>query len=254
MQSVRTFNVSPRLPEVLEPLNDLARNLWWSGEWDGRNIFRELKPGLWDQTNHNPIRMLQLSKQGRLEEIASDEDYLRRMRHVHDQFEAYMNRDDTYGKQRTGSPCIAYFSAEFCFHESVPNYSGGLGILSGDHCKSASDLDLNFYAVTLLYRHGYFKQQIGKDGWQEAVSLNQNFHHLPVRDARVGDQSVFVTVDILGRDVTAKVWELQIGRIKLFLLATDIHQNSPQYRLITERLYGGDFDMRIRHEIFLRSG
>jgi glycogen phosphorylase len=254
MQSVRTFNVSPRLPAVLEPLNDLARNLWWTWEPDARKLFRDLNPTLWDQTNHNPIRMLQLSKQGRLEEIASDEDYLRSMRHVHDQFQAYMNRTDTYGKQRAGAPCIAYFSAEFGFHESVPNYSGGLGILSGDHCKSASDLDLNFYAVTLLYRHGYFKQQIGKDGWQEAVSLNQNFHHLPVREARVGDQSVFVTVDILGRDVTAKVWELQIGRIKLFLLDTDIQQNSPEDRLITEQLYGGDFEMRIRQEIVLGIG
>jgi glycogen phosphorylase len=254
MQSVRTFNVSPRLPAVLEPLNDLARNLWWTWEPDARKLFRDLNPTLWDQTNHNPIRMLQLSKQGRLEEIASDEDYLRRMRHVHEQFQAYMRRTDTYGKQRAGAPCVAYFSAEFGFHESVPNYSGGLGILSGDHCKSASDLDLHFYAVTLLYRHGYFKQQIGKDGWQEAVSLNQNFHHLPVRDARVGDQSVFVTVDILGRSVTAKVWELQIGRIKLFLLDTDIQQNSPEDRLITEQLYGGDTDMRIRQEIVLGIG
>jgi starch phosphorylase len=254
MQSVRTFNVSPRLPAVLEPLNELARNLWWTWEPDARKLFRDLNPTLWDQTNHNPIRMLQLSKQGRLEEIASDEDYLRRMRHVHEQFQAYMSRTDTYGKQRAGLPCVAYFSAEFGFHESVPNYSGGLGILSGDHCKSASDLDLNFYAVTLLYRHGYFKQQIGKDGWQEAVSLNQNFHHLPVRDARVGDQSVFVTVDILGRSVTAKVWELQIGRIKLFLLDTDIQQNSPEDRLITEQLYGGDTDMRIRQEIVLGIG
>ncbi len=254
MQSVRTFNVSPRLPAVLEPLNDLARNLWWTWEPEARKLFRDLNPTLWEQTNHNPIRMLQLSKQGRLEEIASDEDYLRRMRHVHDRFQGYMNRTDTYGKQRAGAPCIAYFSAEFGFHESVPNYSGGLGILSGDHCKSASDLDLNFYAVTLLYRHGYFKQQIGKDGWQEAVSLNQNFHHLPVRDARVGDQSVFVTVDILGRDVAAKVWELQIGRIKLFLLDTDIQQNSPEDRLITEQLYGGDFEMRIRQEIVLGIG
>jgi starch phosphorylase len=254
MQPVRTFNVSPRLPEVLEPLNDLARNLWWTWEPDARKLFRDLNPTLWDQTNHNPIRMLQLSKQGRLEEIASDEDYLRSMRQVHGQFRAYMSRSDTYGKQRAGVPCIAYFSAEFGFHESVPNYSGGLGILSGDHCKSASDLDLNFYAVTLLYRHGYFKQQIGKDGWQEAVSLNQNFHHLPVRDARIGDQSLHVTVDILGRIVTAKVWELQIGRIKLFLLDTDIQQNSLEDRLITEQLYGGDFEMRIRQEIVLGIG
>jgi starch phosphorylase len=254
MQPVRTFNVSPRLPEVLEPLNDLARNLWWTWEPDARKLFRDLNPTLWDQTNHNPIRMLQLSRQARLVEIAADEDYVRSMLHVHEQFRAYMSRTDTYGKQRSGAPCIAYFSAEFGFHESVPNYSGGLGILSGDHCKSASDLDLNFCAVTLLYRHGYFKQQISKDGWQEAVSLNQNFHHLPVRDARVGDQTLFVTVDILGRNVTAKVWELQIGRIKLFLLDTDIQQNSLEDRLITEQLYGGDFEMRIRQEIVLGIG
>jgi glycogen phosphorylase len=254
MQPVRSFHVSPRLPEVLEPLNELARNLWWTWEPAARKLFRDLNPTLWEQTNHNPIRMLQLSRQGRLEEIASDEDYLHSMRQVHDQFRAYMSRTDTYGKMRAGGPCVAYFSAEFGFHESVPNYSGGLGILSGDHCKSASDLDLNFHAVTLLYRHGYFKQQIGKDGWQEAVSLNQNFHHLPVRDARVGDQSLFVTVDILGRDVTAKVWELQIGRIKLFLLDTDIQQNSPEDRLITEQLYGGDFEMRVRQEIVLGIG
>jgi starch phosphorylase len=253
MQPVRTFNVSPRLPEVLEPLNDLARNLWWTWEPDARKLFRDVNPTLWDQTNHNPIRMLQLSRQARLVELASDENYLRSLRQVSGQFRAYMGRTDTYGKQRPG-PQIAYFSAEFGFHESVPNYSGGLGILSGDHCKSASDLDLNFSAVTLLYRHGYFKQQINKDGWQEAVSLNQNFHHLPIRDARVGDQTVFVTVDILGRNVTAKVWELQIGRIKLFFLDTDIPQNSPEDRLITEQLYGGDLEMRIRQEIVLGIG
>jgi starch phosphorylase len=254
MQPVRTFNVSPRLPEVLEPLNDLARNLWWTWEPDARKLFRDLDAALWDQTNHNPIRMLQLSRQARLVEIASDEDYLRSMRHVHDKFLGYMNRSDTYGKVRRSAPRIAYFSAEFGFHESVPNYSGGLGILSGDHCKSASDLDLNFSAVTLLYRHGYFKQQITKDGWQEAVSLNQNFHHLPVRETRVGDQTLFIAVDILGRNVMAKVWELQIGRIKLFLLDTDIQQNSPEDRLITEQLYGGDFEMRIRQEIVLGIG
>src|SRR6195256_260763 len=254
MQSVRTFNVSPRLPEVLEPLNDLARNLWWTWEPEARKLFRDLNPTLWDQTNHNPIRMLQLSKQGRLEEIASDEDYLRRMRHVHEHFRAYMNRTDTYGKQRAGAPKIAYFSAEFGFHESVPNYSGGLGILSGDHCKSASDLDLNFSGVTLLYRHGYFKQQMNKDGWQEAVSLNQNFNHLPLRETQVGGAPLHVTVSILGHTVAAKVWELQIGRIKLYLLDTDIQQNAPEDRLITEQLYGGDLEMRIRQEIVLGIG
>ena len=254
MQPVKTYNVSPRLPEVLEPLRELAHNLWWTWEPDARRLFRHLDTALWDATNHNPIRMLQLSRQARLLELATDDDYIREMRRVCQKFNAYMQRPDTYGKLRATTPKIAYFSAEFGFHESVPNYSGGLGILSGDHCKSASDLDLNFVAVTLLYRHGYFKQQINKEGWQEAVSLNQNFYHLPLREAQGGEQPLLVTVDILGRTVSAKVWELQIGRIKLYLLDTDIAQNAPEDRLITEQLYGGDLEMRIRQEIVLGIG
>ncbi len=254
MQPVQTFNVSPRLPENLEPLRELAHNLWWTWEPDARRLFRHLDTQLWDRTNHNPIRMLQLSRQARLIELAADDDYIREMQAVYHKFKAYMARTDTYGKLRPSTPRIAYFSAEFGFHESVPNYSGGLGILSGDHCKSASDLDLNFCAVTLLYRHGYFKQQINKEGWQEAVSLNQNFNHLPLLETKSGDLPLHVSVSILGRDVTAKVWELQIGRIKLYLLDTDIQQNSPEDRPITAQLYGGDLEMRIRQEIVLGIG
>src|SRR6201996_50625 len=254
MQPVQTFNISPRLPEKLEPLRELAHNLWWTWEPDARRLFRHLDTQLWDRTNHNPIRMLQLSRQARLLELAADDDYIREMQAIIQKFKAYMARTDTYGKLSPAAPRIAYFSAEFGFHESVPNYSGGLGILSGDHCKSASDLDLNFHAVTLLYRHGYFKQEINKDGWQEAVSLNQNFHHLPVSEARNSDQLVSITVDILGRKVTAKVWVLQVGRIRLHLLDTDVQQNSPEDRLITQQLYGGDLEMRIRQEILLGGG
>jgi len=254
MQPVQIFNVSPRLPKALEPLRELAHNLWWTWEPDARRLFRHLDTELWDKTNHNPIRMLQLSRQARLIELASNDDYIREMQVVHQKFKAYMARTDTYGKLRPTAPKIAYFSAEFGFHESVPNYSGGLGILSGDHCKSASDLDLNFSAVTLLYRHGYFKQEINKEGWQEAISLNQNFHHLPLREAKVGDHPLYVNVDILGRSVAVKVWELQIGRITLYLLDTDILQNASEDRLISEHLYGGDLEMRIRQEIVLGIG
>ena len=198
--------------------------------------------------------MLQLSRQARLLELSADDDYIREMQSVYQKFLAYMRRTDTYGKLRTSAPRIAYFSAEFGFHESVPNYSGGLGILSGDHCKSASDLDLDFCAVTLLYRHGYFKQQINKEGWQEAVSLNQNFNHLPLVEVKVGGEPLHVTVSILGGTVAAKVWELQIGRIKLYLLDTDTQRNAPEDRLITQQLYGGDLEMRIRQEIVLGIG
>ena len=149
---------------------------------------------------------------------------------------------------------VAYFSAEFGFHESIPNYSGGLGILAGDHCKSASDLDLNFVAIGLLYRHGYFKQQIDKEGVQHAVSLNQNFHHLPIREVRRGDANLLISVRILDREVFAKIWQLHVGRISLYLLDTDTPENSAEDRLITAELYGGDLEMRMRQEIVLGIG
>ena len=149
---------------------------------------------------------------------------------------------------------VAYFSAEFGFHESIPNYSGGLGILSGDHCKSASDLDLNFVAIGLLYRHGYFRQEIDKDGIQHAISLNQSFHHLPIREVRRDDRALLVTVRILDRDVYARLWELHVGRVKLYLLDTDIPENNTEDRRITAELYGGDLEMRMRQEIVLGIG
>ena len=179
MQPLFAFNVVPKLPVELEPLREMVFNLWWTWEPDARNLFRSLDADLWSRTNHNPVRMLQLCRQARLVEVAGDDDFLREMDRVYGQFKAYMARKDTYGSTRKNE-LTAYFSAEFGFHESIPNYSGGLGILSGDHCKAASDLGINFVAMTLLYRHGYFKQQVNKDGWQESISLNQNFHHLPM--------------------------------------------------------------------------
>jgi starch phosphorylase len=254
MRHLQTFDVSPRLPKMLEPLRDLADNLWWTWEPEARLLFRGLDPDLWHRTGHNPVRMLQLCRQNRLIELAKDDDYLREMERIYRRFKAYLNRSDTYGKLSPFNPAVAYFSAEFGFHESLPNYSGGLGILSADHCKTASDLDLNFCGVTLLYRHGYFKQQIQRDGSQEAISLNQNFHHLPLSLARKEGEPVFVAVEILDRKVMAKVWELKVGRIRLYLLDTAIDQNAPEDRLITEQLYGGDLEMRVRQEIVLGIG
>src|SRR3954447_10858666 len=257
MPTFQTYNVTPTLPAPLEPLRDISFNLWWTWEPSARRLFRHLDPALWDRTNHNPVRMLQLSRQGRLEELAQDKTFLRELKQVHDSFRKYLDRRDTYGKTGGGKEMqkpVAYFSAEFGFHESVPNYSGGLGILSGDHCKSASDLDLKFVAIGLLYRHGYFKQQIDREGVQEAVSLNQNFHHLPIREVRRNDARVLVSVRILDRDVLAKIWELHVGRINLYLLDTDVAENTPEDRLITAELYGGDLEMRMRQEMVLGIG
>jgi starch phosphorylase len=260
MLPIHTYNVTPKLPEALEPLREMVFNLWWTWQPDARKLFRDIDIALWDRTNHNPLRMLQLSRQQRLDEVSRNDDFLREMRAVYARFKAYMSSSTTYGRERNGTPInaaapIAYFSAEFGFHESFPNYSGGLGILSGDHCKSASDLDLPFVAFTLLYRHGYFRQQIDKDGVQNSIQLNQNFSHLPLRDALDKDRKpLFIHVDLLGHPVRAKVWRLQVGRISLFMLDTDLPDNTPEDRIITAQLYGGDTELRIKQEIVLGIG
>src|SRR5467141_1927627 len=242
MPTFQTYHVTPTLPATLEPLREMSFNLWWTWEPAARRLFRHLDPELWNRTNHNPVRMLQLSRQSRLEELSQDKAFLRELKEVYDAFKKYLERKDTYGKTGAGSAIknpIAYFSAEFGFHESIPNYSGGLGILAGDHCKSASDLDLNFVAIGLLYRHGYFRQEIDKEGVQHAVNLNQNFHHLPIREVQRKGGKLLIAVRILDRDVFAKVWELHVGRVCLYLLDTDTPENSAEDRLITAELYGG---------------
>ena len=257
MPNFQTYNVTPILPATLEPLRELSFNLWWTWEPAARRLFRELDPELWNETNHNPVRMLQLSRQSRLEELAQDKNFLRELKQVFQDFEKYLGRRDTYGKTGVGAAIknpIAYFSAEFGFHESIPNYSGGLGILAGDHCKSASDLDLNFVAMGLLYRHGYFRQQIDKDGVQAAINLNQNFYHLPIREVRRGETKLLISVPILDREVFARLWELRVGRVNVYLLDTDIPENSADDRRITAELYGGDLEMRMRQEIMLGIG
>src|SRR6201997_2738696 len=257
MPTFQTYNVTPILPATLEPLRELSFNLWWTWEPAARRLLRELATELCNETNHNPVRMLQLSRQSRLEELAQDKNFLRELKQVFQDFEKYLGRRDTYGKTGLGAAIknpIAYFSAEFGFHESIPNYSGGLGILAGDHCKSASDLDLNFVAIGLLYRHGYFRQQIDKDGLQQAINLNQNFYHLPIREVRRGETKFLISVQILDREVFARVWELRVGRVNVYLLDTDIPENSADDRRITAELYGGDLEMRRRQEIMTGIG
>src|SRR3989475_4653974 len=257
MPTFQIYNVMPTLAPGVEPLGEMSFNPWWTWEPAARRLFRPLDPELWDRTNHNPVRMLQLSRQSRLEELAQDKNFLRELKQVFEDFEKYLGRHDTYGKTGAGSAIknpIAYFSAEFGFHESIPNYSGGLGILASDHCKSASDLDLNFVAIGLLYRHGYFRQQIDKDGVQQAINLNQNFYHLPIREVRRGEAKFVISVRILDREVFARIWELRVGRVNVYLLDTDIPENRTEDRLITAELYGGGLGNGIRQEVLLGIG
>ena len=254
-------SVVPRVPEGLESLRNIAFNLWFSWNFDALELFKELDPALWEECGHSPVKMLRLIKQSRLEAAAKDKAYRERVEKVHDKLESYLNRKSTWftkhlPKEKKDQPLVAYFSAEFGFHESLPVYSGGLGILAGDHCKSASDLGLPFVAVGLLYRFGYFSQRINRDGWQEANIVDNVFHDLPVREALAADGKTPVTVelDMPGRKVKAKVWEVRIGLTRLFLLDTDLPANSPDDRNITYQLYGGDHDMRVRQEIVLGIG
>ena len=254
-------SVIPRVPEGLENLRNLAFNLWWSWNYDALELFRELDPELWETCGHSPVKMLRLVKQNRLESAAKDKGYRDRVEKVHQRLESYLNRKETWftrnlPKEKKDTPLVAYFSAEFGFHESLPNYSGGLGILAGDHCKSASDLGLPFVAVGLLYRFGYFSQRINRDGWQEASAIDNVFQDLPVRQALAADGKTPVVVEISlpGRKVFAKAWEVRIGITRLVLMDTDLTENAVEDRRITYQLYGGDHEMRIQQEIVLGIG
>jgi starch phosphorylase len=253
------FSVIPRVPEKIQPLRDLAYNLWWC--WNDRavGLFRRLDPALWEVCGHNPVRLLRRVRQSRLAAAAADEDFCRHLDEVNGQLQEYLNRKDRWHAQAypdSGEMLTAYFSAEFGFHESLPIYSGGLGILAGDHCKSASDLGVPFVAVGLLYRLGYFKQKINRDGWQESESITWDFYELPIEEVRLGEGAapLLITVQMPGRVVHAKVWEVKIGRVKLYLLDTDVPENSDEDRKITYQLYGGDHEMRIKQEIVLGIG
>ena len=254
-------SVIPRVPEGLENLRNLAFNLWWSWNYDALALFRELDPELWESCGHSPVKMLRLVRQNRLETAAKDKGYRDRVEKVHQRLEAYLNRKETWftrnlPKEKKDSPLVAYFSAEFGFHESLPNYSGGLGILAGDHCKSASDLGLPFVAVGLLYRFGYFSQRINRDGWQEASAIDNVFQDLPIRPvlAADGKTPVVVEISLPSRKVLAKAWEVRIGLTRLILMDTDLAENTAEDRRITYQLYGGDHEMRIQQEIVLGIG
>ncbi len=252
------FNAIPKLPTVLEPLRDIAFNLWWAWNAKARWLFWYLDPTLWDKVNHSPLKMLQRVSQARLETVAKDDDFLTAVGAVHAELKSYLTTPDTwFARQQTTFSAkhpVAYFSCEFGLHESIPIYSGGLGILSGDHTKSASDLGLPFIGIGLLYRHGYFKQQINRDGRQEAVELNQNFRELPIAELRRDGAPVLVTVSLPTGPLVIKAWEMKVGRVSLWLLDTDLPENRHEDRGITAQLYGGDKEMRIKQEIVLGIG
>jgi starch phosphorylase len=256
MRTIRKFTVIPSLPGKLEPLRKLAYNLWWCWSHDAISLFQRLDRDLWETTGHNPVRVLGSIRQERLDEVAEDEGFLSHMDRVFGQFEDYLKSKGWFEKTHPGDTTrIAYFSAEYGLSESIPIYSGGLGILAGDHIKSSSDLGLPLVAVGLLYRVGYFRQYLNADGWQQELYPENDFYNLPLSRVKDDDGSnLTVSVQLVGRPVVAQVWRLSVGRVPIYLLDTNLEQNHPSDREITAQLYGGDLEMRIRQEILLGIG
>lgn len=246
------------LPSRLTRLGDLAYNLWWTWNPNASALFQSLDPETWDRVNHAPVKLLHELSADKLRAASEDANFLSRFDSALAAFDAYMQCQSTWRNsthpELKDAP-IAYFSAEFGLHESLPIYSGGLGILSGDHTKEASDLGLPFVGIGFLYPQGYFTQRINGDGWQDAIYEKLNFDFVPAVAAQDRDgKDVMIEVELHGRMVYAKVWRFQVGRVPLFLMDTDVERNSPNDRELAARLYGGDHELRIAQEIVLGIG
>ena len=248
---VKEFLVRPALPPALKRLNDLAYNLLWSWDHNIRSIFRRLDPVLWRNSGHNPVLLLGRVPQATLDRAAADQRFLAAYRKACERYSSYLER-----LEPPGSQLIAYFSMEYGLVECMPIYSGGLGVLSGDHLKASSDADIPLTGVGLLYQKGYLQQSLNPDGWQQERNPVNDFYTLPVRPVQDADgRDLMVEVKLPSGKVLIKVWCMDVGRVKLYLLDTNIPENELQvHREITDQLYGGDIYTRIRQEIVLGIG
>src|SRR5215204_1567007 len=244
------------LPAPLIPLERLAWNYWWSWAADGEGVFRDLDPEIWEECEHNPRLLLAKTSAYRLAEAATDPVYLERVRRIDQSFHSYLASPSHLQPEAiTREHPVAYFCAEFGVHTSLPLYSGGLGILAGDHLKSASDLGLPLIAIGLLYRYGYFRQRLRNDGWQEEHYGETFPNDLPINLIKNDDGSPLrIEVLIRQRNVLAQVWRAEVGRVALYLLDTNIPENAETDRWVTGHLYGGDRETRIVQEMLLGIG
>ena len=254
---IHRFHVTPNLPDRLQPLARIVENLWWAWSPDAIDLFRRLDNDLWQRTLHNPAEMLGLVSPEQFRALLQDDVFLSHMDRVYADLEQYKTYttwfDRVHGGVQEGR--VGYFSLEFGLHESLQIYSGGLGILAGDHLKSASDLGVPMVGVGLLYRRGYFHQNLNHDGWQQEHYPEIDYFNLPIVREKLADgEPASVVVDYPEGSVTAAIWCVQVGRVPLYLLDTNLEVNRPEHREITGQLYGGDNDMRIRQEILLGIG
>jgi starch phosphorylase len=256
VQEITPNNFS--LPRRIERLGELAYNLWWTWNPDVQRLYKRIDIDLWEETSHNPIQFLRKIERAKLNAVTHDSYFLDFYDRSILAFDQYMERDDTWYQKNHGhieKEVIAYFSTEFGLHETVPIYAGGLGVLSGDHLKEASDLGLPLVAMGFLYTKGYFTQIISEDGWQEAQYVKLNFDELPVLPlVDEEEKPATVSVELAGREVLVRMWKIQVGRVPLYLLDSNVDGNSDEDRELTSRLYSSDLDLRISQEIILGIG
>lgn len=255
--NIRTFTVQPSLTTRLKPLMTIAKNIYWCWNPEAVRLFQRIDMDLWETTYHSPIKLLGELSQERLDELLHDDSFLSHMDNVSIQLEDYLSTHLWFDKKHPDEKNLnlCYFSMEFGLTESVPIYSGGLGLLAGDHLKAASDLGLPLIGIGLLYREGYFRQYLNAEGWQQETYPENDFATLPVDLVRdENDSPLKVTVDFPGRTVHIQIWRLHVGRVTLHLLDTNVEENSHNDRGITGQLYGGDTEMRVQQEIVLGIG
>ncbi|WP_193610423.1 alpha-glucan family phosphorylase [Nocardioides lijunqiniae] len=267
MRAIRRFTVRPVLPPALEALGVLALNLRWSWHPETQDVFEEVDPELWESTGHDPVGLLGAVGRARLEELAADQGFLERLKVAADDLDSYLTGERWYQRvaardgadgtaHERGPAAIGYFSPEFGITAVLPQYSGGLGILAGDHLKAASDLGVPIVGVGLLYRHGYFEQSLSREGWQQETYPLLDPDGLPISLLREPDGSR-ATISIAmpgGPDLVARIWVASVGRVPLLMLDTDVEGNPDHYVDVTDRLYGGNSEHRLRQEMLLGVG
>jgi starch phosphorylase len=257
LKPIRSLEVQPNLPPELECIRELAYNLRWTWDHETINLFRRLDKDLWETSGHNPVLLLGLISQEKLNAAAKDDGFRIHLDRLCDRFREYMRMDSSWythhSKPRQG--VVAYFSAEFGLSEALPIYSGGLGVLAGDHVKAASELGLPLVGVGIVYQEGYFRQYLNADGWQQERYPLNDFYNLPIVPVKEKDGSpVTISLDFPGRKISARIWKAQVGRVPLYLLDTNIPANSQSDQDITDALYHGDSELRMQQEMILGIG
>jgi len=252
------FEVTRELPDALAPLKRLAANYWWTWDHGTRELFRSIDKEAWDASEHNPVLFLNGLSQARLAKLSQDAFFITRLSQSAQRLESYLSSETWFDRtypDLSKDTTVAYFCAEFGISEGLPIYSGGLGILAGDHLKAASDLGIPLVGVGLLYNRGYFRQRLNHDGWQQEVYPQYDFYQMPLTLVRAADgQPLRIEVEFPDRVVTCQVWRAEVGRISLFLMDSNVLENQPADQGITDTLYGGDEEMRIRQEMILGIG